>query len=65
MYIGSKKYIPSTKKNNIFDADTNLASTDRVKRIHFEGKEVDSDKDNYYGTIENLSDREIKVEVRY
>jgi len=41
MYIGSKKYIPSTKKNNLFDADTNLSSTDRVKRIHFEGKEVD------------------------
>lgn len=41
MYVGSTKYIASTKEKNIFDADKNLASTDRVKRIHFEGKDLD------------------------
>lgn len=54
MYIGDLRNVPSSKTNNLYDADSNLASTPRMKRVYFEESMSNLDKDKLYGTIENV-----------
>jgi len=54
MYIGDQRNVPSSKTSNLYDADSNLASTSRIKRVHFEESKSNLEKDKLYATIENV-----------
>ncbi|KAL4456220.1 hypothetical protein ABPG74_014181 [Tetrahymena malaccensis] len=62
LYVGEDKNIAPSSIYNKFNADSNVASTATEKRIELDPN-FQSDEGFLYGTIENVSDKEISVLV--
>ncbi|EAR96368.1 transmembrane protein, putative (macronuclear) [Tetrahymena thermophila SB210] len=62
LYVGEDKNVAPSSIYNKYNADSNIASTATEKRIELD-QNFFSDEGYLYGTIENVSDKEINVVI--